>query len=88
MRTPEALRKYISYRVNDALHAEPASDYQPGDVLVGWQCGFEPLVVAVGSYLPGCTVSEDEAEELAVDYLREINGFAGPERKADFIVPT
>lgn len=86
--SPESLRRYVAYRVDDALHGEKATDFQPGDVLVGWQCGFEPLVVAVGSYLPGCTVDNDEAEELAADYLQEIKWFAGDVQEADFIVRT
>lgn len=43
--------------------------YRP--VLVGFQCGFEPMVVAVHSYLD-VPLSSDEAVEMADDYLREI----------------
>jgi hypothetical protein len=39
--------------------------------LVGWQCGFEPLFVAVRSYLPDTNIDEEEAEELAINFLNE-----------------
>lgn len=56
--------------------------------LVGWQCGFEPLFVAVYSYLPGCKVCADEAEELARDYLLERGWFTDPtaDNSADYIL--
>lgn len=54
--------------------------------LVGWQCGFEPLFVAVHSYLD-VRVTDDEAEEMATDYLQERGWFGddGP-RAADYIL--
>lgn len=58
-------------------------------VLVGWQCGFEPLFVAVHSYLD-VKLTDYEAEELAVDYLEE-RGWFGPDHiqgdhDADYII--
>jgi hypothetical protein len=56
--------------------------------LVGWQCGFEPLFVAVHSYLPDVILDDDEAEELAADALNE-RGWFGESytvRPADYIL--
>ena len=43
-------------------------------VLVGWQCGFEPLFVAVHSYLD-VRLDADEAIEMATEYLEELGWF-------------
>jgi hypothetical protein len=43
-------------------------------ILVGWQCGFEPLFVAVHSYLD-VEIDEEEAEELARDFLTDRGWF-------------
>lgn len=32
-----------------------------------------PMAVAVWSYLPGCRIDADEAQEMAADYLNEIH---------------
>jgi hypothetical protein len=77
---------YVGPHVDDAGSAQekPITDRTR---LVGFQCGFEPMVVAVHSYLPDCECDDDEAEELAVDYLDEIGWFEGSSREhsADFI---
>jgi hypothetical protein len=72
---------YISYCVDDALSPRDIKDMPPNARLVGWQCGFEPLFVAVWSYLADTQgnhnrLDEDEAEEIATDYLKEKNWFA------------
>ena len=70
---------YVSFIVDDALNGREYTD-QPlfgahhRSVLVGWQCGFEPLFVAVHSYLD-VQIDDDEAEELARDYLTERGWF-------------
>lgn len=76
---------YVSYTIDDALSADrqPISESAR---LVGWQCGFEPLFVAVQSYLPGITLDDEEAEEIATDYLREIGWFNGDPTPADYII--
>lgn len=89
----ESLRKHVGYIVDDAMHSyEPdvvdrySEGSQPaamdpdmtGAVYVVWQCGFEPMVVAVISYLPGCTVEAEEAAELAIDLLDEKGWFTPP----------
>jgi len=47
--------------------------------LVGWDCGFEPMFVAVWSYLPGVRLDDDTAEDIAADYLAEIGWFESSE---------
>jgi len=55
-------------------------------VLVGWQCGFEPLFVAVHSYLD-VRLDDDEAADLAVKYLDEIEWFSDLAcHEPDFII--
>jgi len=53
---------YVSYAVDDALNERNVSDMPANARLVGWQCGFEPLFVAVWSYL-GNELDDSEAEE-------------------------
>lgn len=77
---------YIGYAVDDSL-AERRPAEAPDDArLVGWQCGFEPMFVAVWSYLPGTTLDDDEAEEIATDLLAGKGWFAGEELPADHII--
>ena len=80
--------RYVSYAVDDTgarrdLAAMPASAR-----LVGWQCGVEPLFVAVWSYLPGVTLEADEAEAIASDFLAEREWFADNANPpaADYII--
>lgn len=54
-------------------------------VLVGWQCGFEPLFVAVHSYLD-VRIDDCEAEDMAREYLAEIGWFSGDPIDADYII--
>ena len=78
---------YVAYVVDDALWAgtleewkKPPAGQEPNAVLldkavlVGWQCGFEPLYVAVVSYLD-VTISASEAEGLATEYMTERGWF-------------
>jgi len=88
---------YVSYvvddagsgrEINDDPHAivrEPGGQFTYGSVLVGWQCGFEPLFVAVHSYLD-VALGDDEAEEMARDYLAELGWFSDEPRDADYII--
>lgn len=68
--------KFVSYVVDDAGDARRYVDGEDLSAarLVGWQSGFEPLFVAVKSYL-GVRPARDEAEDLAADYLAEIGWF-------------
>lgn len=70
---------------------EPESMCYPS-VLVGWQCGFEPLFVAVHSCLD-VRLDDDEAEEMAREFLEERGWFAAnpgfptdDDHSADFII--
>ena len=72
---------YVSVIIDDALNIQEVIQaghnvIDPNAVLVGWQCGFEPMFVAVISYLPNVTLDKDEAEDIAADYLNEIGWFA------------
>ena len=76
---------YVSFALDDALAirtGEPIPDHAR---LVGWQCGFEPLFVAVWSYLGG-RLTEEDATEIAKDYLDEIKWFAGEPTEPDYII--
>lgn len=83
----EDLLPYVSYQVDNALNGRKATgeDVRPTDRLVGYQCGFEPLVVAVRSYLGSVRLTNEEAEELAADYLEEIGWFANGRTDANFV---
>lgn len=84
----EQAMPYVSFAVDDAL-AERRVDEMPANArLVGWQCGFEPLFVAVWSYLPDVRIDDADAEDIARDLLLERNWFSDPEAEnaADFII--
>lgn len=77
---------YVSYAVDDALAERQISEIPDHAKLVGWQCGFEPLFVAVWSYL-GIPLSNQDAEEIAIDLLLEKDWFADPDNTApDYIL--
>ena len=86
---------YVSFVVDDSLSVSRlrhnVRDYSPGgfqypSVLVGWQCGFEPLFVAVHSYLD-VELDDDEAIELATDFLSERNWFGQVEElEPDYLI--
>lgn len=76
---------YVSYVLDTALSPDHSvADVGPGAVLVGWQCGFEPLFVAVVATYTA--PDEDEAVEIATDYLEEIGWFGGAVREPDFVL--
>ena len=77
---------YVSYGVDDCMTPRDPSEAPPNARLVGWQCGFEPLFVAVWSYLPDTKIDDQEAEDLATDLLTELGWFAGDFRSADYIL--
>lgn len=92
--TRDQAMPHVSYVVDDAGHAGPLNSDQflriySHSRLVGWQCGFGPMFVAVHNHLNvnrqshwpdfDARLSEDEAVKLAMDYLEEIGWFAdGP----------
>jgi hypothetical protein len=81
---------YIAYCIDDALSERVVTDMPPNARLVGWQCGFEPMFVAVWSYLPDTSLTDDEAAELATNLLAEKNwfgeGYDGDIHEPDYII--
>jgi len=80
---------YVSFYIDDTLSPRKKEDLLP-DLkkvrLVGWQCGFEPLFVAIWSYLD-VYIDDADAEEIAVDYLQEIGWFRNREETTpDYIL--
>lgn len=67
---------YIGHCLDDSLNVRTLADMPANARFVVYACGFEPMVVAVWSYLPGVTLDESDAEDIARDYLLEINWFA------------
>jgi hypothetical protein len=89
--TREQALPYISHYLDDALSVREPKDMPDNARLVGWQCGFEPLFVAVWSYLGDTQGNPDrlddaDAEEIARDYLIERNWFSGEPKDADYIL--
>ena len=85
---------YVSYYLDDALSVKKDTrtvgvskpDCMPDNArLIGWQCGNEPMFVAVWSYL-GVELDAEEAEEIAVDYLSEIGWFSNRVTKPDYVI--
>lgn len=77
------IEEYVGHYVDDALSPQPF-DIDSSTRLVVYQCGFEPMAVAVRSYL-GTILTDDEAEDLASDLLTEIGWWECP-RPADYIL--
>lgn len=83
--TREQAIPYISRGVDDALSERNPSEAPANARLVGWQCGFEPMFVAVWSYL-GNRLDDDEAIELATDLLIERKWFADEATEPDYVI--
>lgn len=81
---------YVATLLDDALAVKPfdPANIPEGALLVGWQCGFEPMFIAVHSYLPNVTLDSEEAEEITTDYLEEKGWFKGSGRDhgPDYII--
>ena len=75
--TREQALPYISRCVDNALSDMSIDDMPDNARLVGWQCGFEPMFVAVWSYL-GNRLDDDEAVEIASERLIEAGWFERP----------
>jgi len=95
--TREQAKDFVGYVVDDAGAARHVGDdmhavvreggpegFKYGSVLVGWQCGFEPMFVAVHSYLD-VELDDDECVEMAMDYLIEIK-WAKALSEPDYII--
>lgn len=75
-------RNELTGSVSEEWDDEP---YRHPSVLVGWQCGFEPMFVAIHSYLD-VAITDADAEEIAQEYLAEIGWFSGEATDADYII--
>lgn len=90
MLTKHKALEYTSFGVDDALAIRQPNEI-PTDLkkvrFVGWQCGFEPLFVAVWSYLD-VEIGDEDAEEMATDILKERNWFVDNENPpaADYVL--
>jgi hypothetical protein len=77
---------YVAYCLDDAQAERTLDDMLDNARLVGWQCGCEPLFVAVWSY-HGVRLDAAEAEEIATEYLVERQWFVdGEPRPADYVL--
>ena len=82
---------YAGYVVDDALSgrkygADQYAKCHTNSRIIGWQCGFEPMLVIVNSYLSDVEIETDEAIELATDYLEEINWFSDGATDPDIVI--
>lgn len=78
---------YVALVTDDALGiTDDVTTMKPDARLVGWQCGYEPMFVAVQSYLPEVQMSEDDAIELATEALQACGWFEGEPTEPDHIL--
>lgn len=93
--TREQALPYIHFVVDDAGDAARfdaiRSRVDASTRLVGWQCGFEPVFIAVNSYLcategPWDAVDDAEAETLATECMEEIGWFVDGPTPPDYIL--
>ncbi len=79
---------YIGHCVDSALSERNIKDMPANARLVGWQCGCEPMFVAVWSMFDGVRLDADEATELAIDLLIEKQWFANTDEsnEPDYII--
>jgi hypothetical protein len=77
--------KYVSFAVDNALSERSPAEAPANARLVVWQCGFEPMVVAVWSYLGG-RLDDEEAGALATDLLDEKGWFEDGPCEPDYVI--
>ena len=87
----------VSFVVDDALNgrevgADPnayvrykGDEWKYSSILIGWQCGYECLFVAVHSYID-VQLETEEAIEIATDFLAERDWFSGEPRRPDYVL--
>jgi hypothetical protein len=81
------LMPYVSTVLDTALSPDRRkSDIRPGAVLVGWQAGFEPHVLAVVGAYANEKVDPEEAADIAKDWLEETGWFSGEATDPDIVV--
>jgi len=74
----------IVYVLNDALSLVPKAKLRTDARLIGWYSEFDPMFVAVQSFLPDVVLDKDEAIEIAMEYLDEIGWYLGIPTYPDF----
>lgn len=79
------LEKYIGFCLDDTGATHELKDKPDNARLVVYQAGFEPLVVAVWSYL-NVKLDDEEAIEIADDFLKEIEWFSELDKTAEYVV--
>jgi hypothetical protein len=85
----EQARALVGYAVDDACSRRHICEIPDPDTnvrYVGWQCGFEPMFVAVWSCLPNVRLDAVDAEDLARDLLHEVGWFSGEPIEPDYIL--
>ena len=85
MKIEDAIPYLRTEGVDNAQAFRNAADRPANARLVGWQCGSEPMFVAVWSYL-GDRLEDIEAVELAIDLLAEKKWFAGAITQPDYVL--
>ena len=83
--TRQDAEKHVRYRL-DTAESDESQALLDKCTLVGWQCGFEPLFVAVYDYVLDCRPTEEDAEEIASGYLSEIGWFSDGATAPNFIL--
>lgn len=81
----EQAMPFVSFGVDDTGAIREVSEAPANARLVGWQCGFEPMFVAVWSYL-GVRLDDAEAEDFATVALRERGWFEWEPMDADYVL--
>ena len=70
---------------DDSLPSRERKGFKYASRLVGWQFGIRPMFVAVHSYLD-VHIEDDEAIDMASDYMQEIGWFSGEVTEPDFVI--
>ena len=88
----DGMIEYVQYVLDTALSPDHSrDDIGPGAMLVGWETDWEPMVVAViGATMDTQgrrdSVDEDEAIDIATDYLDEMGWFSEGPADPDHVV--
>lgn len=79
--------QYVSYAVDDNEIPRQVTELarHPNAVLVGWQCGFEPLFVAVWNDF-NLPIYQGDAIDIATRYLESIHWFAGEPTDPNYVI--
>jgi hypothetical protein len=70
---------YVSFTIDSHRNIKPVSRVPDNAILVGWQCGFEPLFVAVDSDI-------GDPEQIATSFLEKRCWFSGEPTECDYYI--